>query len=138
MAGRFPHFGGIFPAWLLDAFNPNDKVNLAPYRVLHLLVLVLVVTRFMSQDWPGLESPILRPLILCGQQSLAAFCAGVFLSFVGHFALMLSSGSLLAQIFVSTTGIAMMTLVAYYVSWSKQQDDPSGFGHRLASTDPHF
>jgi hypothetical protein len=138
MAGRFPEFGEIFPAWLLDAFNPNDKVNLAPYRVLHLVVLVLVVTRFMSKDWPGLEWPVFRPIILCGQQSLAAFCAGVFLSFVGHFALMLSWGSVLAQIFVSATGIVMMTLVAYYISWSKQQDDPSGFRPRVATIDTHF
>jgi hypothetical protein len=46
----------------------------------------------------------------------------VFLSFVGHFELMMSSGSLFAQIFVSVTGIAIMTIVAYYISWSKRQD----------------
>jgi len=56
------------------------------------------------------------PLIVCGQQSLAVFCVGVFLSFVGHFELMMSSGSLFAQIFVSVTGIAIMTIVAYYIS----------------------
>ena len=52
------------------------------------------------------------------------FCVGVFLSFVGHFELMMSSGSLFAQIFVSVTGIAIMTIVAYYISWSKRQDKP--------------
>ena len=36
MARRFPEFGQLFPAWLFDAFNPNDKANLAPYRVEHL------------------------------------------------------------------------------------------------------
>ena len=36
----------------------------------------------------------------------------------------MSSGSLLAQIFVSVTGIAIMTIVAYYISWSKRQDKP--------------
>ena len=78
----------------------------------------------MPRDWPGLEWPIFRPLIKCGQQSLAVFCVGVFLSFVGHFVLSLSSGSLFAQIFVSVTGIAIMTIVAYYISWSKRQDKP--------------
>ena len=39
--------------------------------------------------------------MVCGQQSLAVFCVGVFLSFVGHFELSLSSGSLFAQMFVS-------------------------------------
>jgi hypothetical protein len=37
---------------------------------------------------------------------------------------MMSSGSLFAQIFVSVTGIAIMTVVAYYISWSKKQDKP--------------
>jgi hypothetical protein len=63
-------------------------------------------------------------VVKCGQQSLAVFCVGVFLSFVGHFVLMLSSGSLTSQIVVSVIGIALMTLVAYYISWSKRQDKP--------------
>jgi hypothetical protein len=62
--------------------------------------------------------------VVCGQQSLAVFCVGVFLSFVGHFMLSLSSGSLLVQVLVSVTGIAIMTIVAYYISWSKRQDKP--------------
>ncbi|MDU6804739.1 MAG: OpgC domain-containing protein, partial [Bradyrhizobium sp.] len=40
------------------------------------------------------------------------------------FTLVLSSGSLLAQILVSAAGIAIMTTVAYYISWSKRQDKP--------------
>jgi hypothetical protein len=137
MAGRFPAFGNMFPTWLFDAFNPNDKTNLAPYRVLHFIILAYVVTRFVPKDWRGLEWQIFKPIITCGQQSLAAFCVGVFLSFVGHFALMTSSGSLLAQLFVSTAGVAIMTLVAYYISWSKQQDDPHHDPHHLASADAH-
>jgi hypothetical protein len=129
MAGRFPEFGNMFPRWLFEAFNPNDRTNLAPYRVLHFIVLAFVVTRFVAKGWRGLEWHIFKPLIVCGQQSLAVFCVGVFLSFVGHFALMTSSGSLMEQLLVSAAGIAIMTLVAYYISWSKQQDDP----HCMAS-----
>jgi hypothetical protein len=124
MAGRFPAFGDLFPNWLYDAFNPNDKTFLAPYRVLHFLVITFLVVRFLPKEWPGLEWPIFRPLIKCGQQSLAVFCVGVFLSFVAHFALMLSSGSLAAQVLVSVAGIAMLCGVAYYISWSKNQDKP--------------
>ncbi|MEY9885307.1 OpgC domain-containing protein [Bradyrhizobium sp. USDA 329] len=124
MAGRFPTFGGMFPEWLYSAFNPNDKTNLAPYRFLHFVVIVILVIRFVPKEWPGLEWRVFDPLIVCGQQSLAVFCVGVFLSFVGHFELSMSSGSLLAQIFVSVAGIAIMTTVAYYISWSKKQDKP--------------
>ena len=124
IAGRFPDFGQMFPGWLFDAFNPNDRTNLAPYRVLHFIVVELFVTRFVSKDWHGLKWPVFKPIILCGQQSLSVFCAGVFLSFAGHFVLTTSSGSQLEQIFVSVSGIAIMTLVAGYISWSKRQDHP--------------
>jgi len=122
MAGKFPDFGHMFPQWLYSTFNPNDKTNLAPYRFLHFVVIVIMVIRFVPKDWPGLEWKMFDPLIVCGQQSLAVFCVGVFLSFVGHFELSMSSGSLFAQIFVSVSGIAIMTIVAYYISWSKRQD----------------
>jgi hypothetical protein len=125
MAGKFPDsFGALFPRWLYETFNPNDKTYLAPYRFLHFVVIVIMVIRFVPKDWPGLEWKVFDPLVVCGQQSLAVFCVGVFLSFVGHFALMMSSGTLLSQILVSVTGIALMTIVAYYISWSKRQDKP--------------
>ena len=97
---------------------------LAPYRVLHFVIIAFFVTRFVPKEWPGLEWRIFEPVVKCGQQSLAVFCVGVFLSFVAHFLLIMSSGSLLAQIGVSFAGIFAMTVVAYYISWSKQQDKP--------------
>ena len=124
MAGRFPGFGAMFPDWLYSTFNPNDKTNLAPYRFLHFVVITVLVIRFVPKDWSALEWKVFDPVIVCGQQSLAVFCVGVFLSFVGHFELSMSSGSLFAQIFVSISGIAIMTIVAYYISWSKRQDKP--------------
>lgn len=124
MAARFPSLAALFPEWLFSAFNPNDKTNLAPYRFIHFVVIVIMVIRFVPKDWPGLEWKIFDPVIVCGQQSLAVFCVGVFLSFVGHFELSMSSGSVFAQLFVSIAGIAIMTTVAYYISWSKRQDKP--------------
>jgi len=122
MAGRFPALGEMLPMWLHDAFIPNDKVNLAPYRILHFVVLALFATRLISKNWRGLKSPIFRPLIVCGEQALPVFCIGVFLSFAGHFVLVTGSGSLVEQILVSLSGITIMTLAASYVSWSKRQD----------------
>ena len=124
MAGSFPEFGALLPEWLYDAFNPNDKTNLAPYRVLHFVIIAFLVTRFVPRDWRGLEWRIFQPIVKCGQQSLAVFCVGVFLSFVAHIVLSMSSGSLLAQVVVSVLGIAILCCVAYYISWSKKQDKP--------------
>jgi hypothetical protein len=88
------------------------------------VVIVVMVVRFVPKDWPGLEWKVWDPVVVCGQQSLAVFCVGVFLSFVAHFLLSLSSGSVLVQVLVSVAGISIMTLVAYYISWSKRQDKP--------------
>ena len=122
MAGRFSDFGAMFPDWLYSAFNPNDKTYMAPYRFIHFVVIAMLTVRFVPKTWAGLEWRVFDPAIVCGQQSLAVFCVGVFLSFVAHFTLSLSSGSFLAQVLVSIAGIAIMTTVAYYISWSKRQD----------------
>ena len=114
----------VFPTVLFEAFNPNDKTNLAPYRVVHLASLVLLVVRLIPVDWPGLGWPIFRPLIKCGQQSLEVFCVGVFLSFIAHFVLEKVSDGYFAQLLVGVAGIAIMTGVAYYRSWSKRVDKP--------------
>lgn len=120
MAGHFETFGNLFSERLVSVFNPNDKTNLAPYRVVHFIVIAVLVVRFLPIDWPGLKSRWLRPLIVCGQRSLEVFCVGLLLSFVGHCLLELISDSPLAKILVSMAGIGLMTGIAYYRSWSKK------------------
>ncbi len=61
MAGKFPDFGALFPHWLYATFNPNDKTNLAPYRFLHFVVIVILVIRFVPKDWSGLEWRVFDP-----------------------------------------------------------------------------
>jgi hypothetical protein len=124
LSAQIAELRGIFPTFLFEAFNPNDKTNLAPYRVVHLVCLILLVVRLIPIDWPGLRWPIFRPLIKCGQQSLEVFCVGVFLSFIAHVVLETVSDSFFAQLLVGAAGLTIMTGVAYYRSWSKQVDKP--------------
>ena len=124
MAGRFPEIAGLLPTPLYDAFNPNDKTNLAPYRLIHFVVLAVFINRWLARDWDGLEWPLFRPLIKCGQQSLEVFCTGVFLAVGAHVVLVEVSDAIGMQIAVSFVGIALMTAVAYYRSWSKKADKP--------------
>jgi len=122
MAGRFPAIGHeLFPDWLFNTFNPNDKTNMAPYRVIHFLVVAFMITRFLPRHWPGLTWPMFAPAITCGQHSLEVFCGGVFLAFAGHFILLLHPG-LRMQIAVSVVGILLLCAIGYYKRWSDQLD----------------
>jgi hypothetical protein len=123
---HFPALSGVIPELL--SWTPEDKENLAPHRLVHFLALAYLFTWLVPRDWPGLHAITLRPIIKCGEEWLAAFCAGVFLSFAGHFILITGPDSLAMQVAVSAAGLATMTLIAYYVSWSKQQDRVRAMG----------
>jgi hypothetical protein len=121
-AGHLPQLAGVVPEPVLSLFLPNEKENLAPYRVLHFLTLAFLFPLLVPRDWAGFQSPALQPVIKCGEEWLPVFCTGVFLSFAGHFVLITGPNSLVMHILVSVAGIAIMTAVAYYSSWSKRQD----------------
>jgi len=124
MSDKLPILRELLPNIVLDYFTPNDKTNLAPYRLVHFIVFAFLVVRLLPRDWSGLEWKGFRPAIKCGQQSLEVFCAGIFLSFAAHFYLAEVSGTIVMQVLVSIAGLMAMTLLAYYRSWSKQQDKP--------------
>ena len=126
VAGKFPQ-AAIVPDLLRDVFGPNDRENLAPHRVLHFLAMAFLFTWMMPRDWSGFRWQTLQPVIKCGQEWLAVFCAGVFLSFAGHLVLITGPDSLAMHVLVSIAGISIMTGVAYYVSWSKRQDHKPAF-----------
>jgi hypothetical protein len=120
--GQAGALNGLMADFPLNPFAPSDKENLALYRVVHLLALALLFTYWVPRDWSPLRSWVLQPLIKCGEEWVPVFCVGVFLSFAGHFILITSPNSLALQIAVSLAGLAIMTIVAYYISWSRQQD----------------
>jgi hypothetical protein len=119
LAGLLPELQKLFPPALFDAFNPNDKTNLAPYRFLHLGILIILGARLIPIDAPGLQARIWKPLVKCGQQSLEVFAVGIYLSFIGYLVLQTTSSDIAVQLLVGLAGISIMTAVAYYRSWSK-------------------
>jgi hypothetical protein len=122
MATHSAGLGNLLPHWILKPFDPNDKTNLAPYRVVHLIAVAVVVTRFLAADSPILQWRLSAPLIKCGQHSLEVFCIGIVLSFCAHAAIETSLDSLWVQIFVGTLGILFLTASAHYLTWHKRQD----------------
>jgi hypothetical protein len=117
-----PDFGNLVPHWLLQPFDPNDKSNLAPCRVLHIIAIAIVVARLLPASASILQWRLLMPPIRCGQNSLAVFCIGIVLSFCAHAAIELSLNALWVQIVVGAAGLLLMTAAAYYWTWSKRRD----------------
>jgi hypothetical protein len=114
LAARLPDFG--------ISLSVSDKENLASYRVVHLLALALLFTYLVPRDWAPLSSKLLQPVMKCGEEWLTSFCVGVFLSFAANFVLITGPNSVAMQVLVSVSGIALMTAIAYYISWSRRQD----------------
>jgi hypothetical protein len=128
LAGHLPELQRIFPRALFEAFNPNDKTNLAPYRFLHLAILIIVGARLIPIDAAALQAAIWRPLVKCGQQSLEVFCVGIYLSFIASLVLERTSAGIVVQLLVGGCGLAIMTVVAYYRSWSKRAEKSAHAG----------
>lgn len=114
------HFGlqvSTLASWVSEGLAAHDKTNLAPARVVHFLALAILTVFLISRDEPWLQSPFVRPIVLCGSRSLEVFCLGIFLSFVARSFLELISSSLAMQVVVSFGGIAVLTAVAWIRSW---------------------
>lgn len=114
-----PAFAPYMPKRLAEWIYPIDKTNLDILRFAHFVALAVITVRLISKDWKGLQSPLLRPAILCGQHSLEIFCLGVFLAFTGHFILVEVSNRISMQIAISALGIAIMVATAALIAWYK-------------------
>jgi hypothetical protein len=117
MTWYFPRYAVLIPKVIQDWMYPIDKNNLDILRFLHFAALAIVTVRFIPIDWPGLKSPIFKPMILCGQHSLEIFCLGIFLSFIGYFVTSEISRSVGMQVVISVLGIAVMIAVAWLITW---------------------
>jgi hypothetical protein len=116
----FPQLNYMIPRWLEQWMYPIDKPDLDVLRVAHFMALAAITVRFVPAGWPGLKSRWLRPMILCGQHSLEIFSLGVFLAFTGYFILTEISAGLGPHFLVGLIGIAMMSAVAWLLSWYKR------------------
>ncbi|BBK44049.1 membrane protein [Allostella vacuolata] len=126
---------GTVPPWLARLLYPIDKTLLDPLRALHFLALAYLTARWVGPQAAFLSSRLARPLVICGQHSLAVFCVGTFLSFTGEFVLLELDGSLATQIAVGCAGFVLMTLLAAVLGWYKAADKASARQPRLAAAE---
>ncbi len=117
MTWYFPRLSVFVPRFVGEAIYPIDKTNLDVLRILHFLSLAVITVWLVPSNWPALKSRVFWPAIVCGQHSLGIFCLGVFLSFAGHFVFTEFSNTVLANVIVSISGIAVMVAAAVLISW---------------------
>ena len=115
-----PQLGHVVPRVIEQWMYPINKTDLDVLRFAHFLAIAAVAVYFLPSGWSGLQSPWLRPMILCGQHSLEIFCIGVFLAFAGHFVLAEVSGGAGIHLVVSLSGIVIMSAAAAVFSWYKR------------------
>jgi hypothetical protein len=118
----FPEFGKLMPHRLEQFIYPIDKPDLDVLRFVHFVALAAITVHFVPKGWPPLESPLLRPMILCGQHSLVIFCLGVFLAFGGYFVLTELSAGIGLHALAALAGISIMSGVAWMATWYKRSD----------------
>jgi hypothetical protein len=114
----------LIPDALSRLIYPIDKSHLAPLRLLHFLALAILVSRLTRPDWHGLMKPSMTAMIRCGENSLAIYCLGVLLSFLGFVVLSEISGTVAMQAAVSIAGIAVMIATASVMTWTSRHDRP--------------
>jgi hypothetical protein len=115
----FPQLDHVLPRRIEQWIYPIDKTDLDVLRFAHFLALAAITVRVVPKGWPGLNSPWLRPMILCGRHSLEIFCLGVFLAFAGYFLLAEISGGIALHFLVAAIGILIMSAAAWLSSWHK-------------------
>ncbi|RIK99395.1 MAG: hypothetical protein DCC74_01545 [Proteobacteria bacterium] len=130
---HFPQIGHLLPRTLAQWMYPISKTDLDVLRFAHFLALAAIVVRLLPRGWPGLTSPWLRPLVLCGQHSLEIFCLGVFLAFAGHFLLVEFSGGAVLHALISVAGVAIMSAAAALFSWYKKATSRNGSRSKSAA-----
>ncbi len=100
------------PALVSRMIYPVDKGNLDILRLVHFLALALLCWRLLPSNLSVLRARPLRPLLRCGEYSLAIYCVGVLLSFAAHAILAMGSNSFASQTLVSIAGIGILAAVA--------------------------
>jgi hypothetical protein len=108
-----------FPGLFLKEIWPVNKNNLSPIRLISFFAAVFVIGTLVKSDAIFLRSSTLRPIVLCGQQSLEIFCFGILLSALGHFLLSEYNSAIVTQLAVNVVGVLVLCSTAKMIDWYK-------------------
>jgi hypothetical protein len=129
-----PEWGNYVPTAVARLIYPIDKTEMDIWRLMHFLALAWLVVLLVKPNARFLEWRASRLLILCGQHSLHVFCAGIFLSFAGHFILSEIAPGLAAQVAVSAGGMTLLVALAALMTWYKAVENSRKAGDEGVKT----
>ena len=108
------------PLWAARILISVDKQSLHPMRLLSIFALVWFVVRLVPKGAKWVQSRGALPFVLCGQHSLAVFCAGIFLSFLGRLA-MEERPNWMVQAAVNIVGAGALFAVGALAAWYRRK-----------------
>lgn len=112
LSWRFHALEAYVPTVIANWIYPIEKGDLDLLRLFHFLSLALLCWRLLPGDLPVLSTRLLRPLLQCGEYSLAIYCISVLLSFAAHAILSMGWDNVALQVVVVAAGIATLVAVA--------------------------
>lgn len=113
---RFHSLEAYVPRVIADSIYPIEKGDLDVLRLIHFLALALLCWRLLPRGLSPLTARFLRPLVQCGEYSLAIYCISVLLSFAAHAILSTGWNSLALQTMLSAAGLAILAAVAGFIA----------------------
>jgi hypothetical protein len=120
IGGRVPEFTAIVPSWLNGLVQPSSPTALDAVVLLHVVSIVVVALWIVPPNWAALDTPALRPVLLCGRYPLATLCFGVFLAFASR-SLFALSNARVTHIAFLLGGIALMATLALFLAWIENE-----------------
>ena len=80
------------------------------------MALAVLAVQLVPADWAALQSPMLRPIILCGEYLVEVFCVSVFLTFAAQSVFVEVANTPAVRLAAGVLGIILMSAVAELIS----------------------
>ncbi|MFO1147346.1 MAG: OpgC domain-containing protein [Alsobacter sp.] len=113
-SGVFLDHGHGLPRFMWDL----DKTNLSLPRLVHVLALVVVVSRLPLEQWIS-RSRALQPFVLLGRHSLGVFGLGTVLAILAQTLRIAVGGEASLDVLMITTGLVLQMLLAWALEWNR-------------------
>ncbi len=117
----------LIPDAVARYIYPIDKTNVDILRYVHFMAIAWFVRLLVPPDAAFLRWPIWLPVRRCGEHSLQVFCIGTFLALSAQIVDAYFEDSVVSQIVVSFTGIAIMCGIAYGARWFRRDQRAGAF-----------